>query len=160
MKAIMACDLKGGYAVNGGLPWPKESKDLQRFKELTSGQRILMGRGTWEGKGMPKPLPNRVNIIASTSDGPYDYPDGVAVIKYLSPENLALANVDWVIGGAKLIEAIWDQIDEFHLTRFRREYIHDQNMEHLLQRLETDFTQTRCQICLTHQYQIWKRKEI
>ena len=150
----MACEVKGGVGYQGSLPWPKDEKDLARFKELTLNQTVLMGSGTWEGKGMPKPLPNRKNIVVSTRA--LDLPEGVELVDLNKDP---LPDADWVIGGAALVESLWEHIDEFHLTRFRKAYEHDVNIEHLMQRLEQEFKQTRCQICLTHQYQIWKRKD-
>lgn len=65
---IMAMDLVNNVGKDDGLPW-KQSTDLKRFKELTDGHTIVMGRKTFESIG--KPLPNRVNLVV-TSD-----PDGM-----------------------------------------------------------------------------------
>lgn len=158
MKAIMACDVKGGIGVHGGLPWPKDDRDLQRFKELTLNQTVLMGRNTWESKGMPKPLPKRRNIVVTNRPITFAPESGLISVNNTRPDTMEALKVDWVIGGAKLVEDVWDQIDEFHLTRFRKHYICDTNIQHLLWRLEQEFKMLRCQICLTHQYQIWKRR--
>lgn len=48
--------------VNNSLPW-HHREDLQRFKRLTTGNIVVMGRKTFESIG--KPLPNRVNVIIS-----------------------------------------------------------------------------------------------
>ena len=66
MKLIIACDPKGGIGFNGKLPWTNLQGDLLRFKELTTGKVILMGRNTWES--LPKkPLPNRINVVVSSN---------------------------------------------------------------------------------------------
>jgi dihydrofolate reductase len=52
MKLIVACDPKGGIGYNNKLPWSKIEGDLPRFKELTTGKVILMGRNTWDS--LPK----------------------------------------------------------------------------------------------------------
>jgi len=152
MKAILAVEKNGGIGFEGSMPWPKQSKDLQRFKDLTLDTTILMGRGTWESTGMPKPLPNRKNIVASSSD--LDLPEGVEQIKELAVTDLL--NIDWVIGGANLIDNLWVGIDEIHLTRLKDAYECDTFFD--LDRLETDFELTRSQLCLTHTYEIWVRK--
>lgn len=158
MKAILACEKNGGIGFEGSMPWPKQEKDLARFKELTLNTTVLMGRGTWESTGMPKPLPNRKNIVVSSSSLFVKAPEeGVTVIDNTNPETIASLGVDWVIGGAKLIEDVWDQIDEFHLSRLRHEYECDTFLN--LTRLQNDFRLSRDQICLTHNYQIWMRKE-
>lgn len=152
MKAIMACELYGGIGLDGTMPWPKQEKDLARFKELTLNGTVLMGRGTWESKGMPKPLPNRKNIVVSTQ--PLKLPEGVELIN-LNKDPLPA--VDWLIGGAALVESLWEHIDEFHLSRLRHAYECDTWLD--LEKLERDFRLTRDQICLTHNYQVWKRKD-
>lgn len=55
----------GAIGLNGDLPW-KLAADLKRFKTLTSGHTVIMGRKTWES--IPpkyRPLPNRTNIVLS-----------------------------------------------------------------------------------------------
>lgn len=44
MKLIIACDPKGGIGYQNKLPWDKLQGDLPRFKELTTGKIVLMGR--------------------------------------------------------------------------------------------------------------------
>ncbi|MGF1536129.1 MAG: dihydrofolate reductase [Elainellaceae cyanobacterium] len=48
----------------GRLPWHLPA-DLKRFKQITTGHTVIMGRRTWEG--LPRPLPRRHNIVLSTS---------------------------------------------------------------------------------------------
>ena len=54
-----------GIGINNTLPW-NLPKDLKRFKELTSGQSVIMGRKTWESLPL-KPLSKRQNIIVSNT---------------------------------------------------------------------------------------------
>lgn len=152
MKAILACDRLGGIGYNGAMPWPKQTADLARFKELTTGKTIVMGRGTWESKGIPKPLPNRTNIVVSQSalSLPAD------VVQCNTVEDLKNYNVDWVIGGAGLFNSVFDQIDEIHLSKIRKTFICDTGID--LTRIEQEFELVRSQLCLTHNYEIWKRK--
>lgn len=152
MKAILACEKNGGIGFEGSMPWPRQAKDLARFKELTLNTTILMGRGTWESGGMPKPLPNRKNIVASSAD--LELPEGVEQIKELTVTDLS--NIDWLIGGAGLVENLWEGIDELHLSHLRSEYECDKHID--LELLEEDFTLVRSQMCVTHNYEIWKRK--
>jgi len=61
---------------NGALPW-RIPEDLKRFKELTSGHPIIMGRKTWES--IPekfRPLPLRKNIVITRTEN-YALPEGV-----------------------------------------------------------------------------------
>ena len=152
MKAILACERNGGIGHQGAMPWPKQDKDLARFKELTTGTTIIMGRGTWESNGMPKPLPNRTNVVVSTQD--LELPIDVVQIKDL--EDADLSSVDWCIGGAMLFGSLWSQFDEIHLSRLFAEYNCDTTVD--LSALEKDFYCARSQLNLTHTYEIWKRR--
>jgi dihydrofolate reductase len=69
IKGIMAVDDKGGISRGKSMPWPKNSLDLQWFKENTLNCVIVMGRKTWEDPFMPTPLKSRVTIIASGCSG-------------------------------------------------------------------------------------------
>jgi len=61
---IYAQDLNRGIGYKGDLPWPRISVDLERFKYLTQGTTVIMGRKTYESIG--RPLPNRQNIVVSS----------------------------------------------------------------------------------------------
>lgn len=156
MKAILAIEKNGGIGYKGSMPWPKQSKDLQRFKDLTQGTVVIMGRGTWESTGMPKPLPNRTNVVI-TSNESYE-PEGAYVLPSLdSIKYMPFAALpSWIIGGAGLVESSWDMIDEIHLSHLHAEYECDKHLD--LDMLESDFELTRSQLCMTHTYEIWKRK--
>ena len=66
IKAILACDEEGGVSKKGTIPWPKNSKDLGWFKKNTTNNVVVMGSKTWVDPLMPWPLPNRVNVLATT----------------------------------------------------------------------------------------------
>ena len=59
---IWAEDQAGGIGQDGDLPW-RQRTDLQRFKALTLGHAVVMGRRTWES--LPFPLPGRENLVLS-----------------------------------------------------------------------------------------------
>ena len=65
MKLIVACDPNGGIGYNNRLPWTNLQGDLPRFKNLTQGQVVVMGRNTWDS--LPKkPLLGRLNFIVTS----------------------------------------------------------------------------------------------
>lgn len=64
VNMIMAIDLADNIGKDDGLPW-KQSTDLKRFKELTDGHTVVMGRKTFESIG--KPLPNRLNLVVTSN---------------------------------------------------------------------------------------------
>ncbi len=101
----------------GKMPW-HISGDLKRFKRLTTGHTVLMGRKTFASIG--RPLPNRRNVVISSSPQP-------GVVTYRSvPEALQALKDEtkvFVIGGGQLYACLLDSADELYLT------IVDQNVE-------------------------------
>lgn len=102
ISLIVAHDKKHGIGMKNALPWTgKIPRDMARFKELTTGKPVIMGRKTFESIG--KPLPNRTNIIL-TRDRTWRAA-GVWRAHTLS-EALAIAGKEseevFVIGGAEL----------------------------------------------------------
>ena len=83
---------------DGGLPW-RLPEDMARFKDLTMGHTVLMGRLTWES--LPpkfRPLPGRRNVVLTRN--PQYRADGADVITSLD-EALAVPDT-WVIGGSEI----------------------------------------------------------
>ena len=151
MKVILACDPNGGIGYENKLPWSNIEGDLPRFKQLTAGQVIVMGRNTWDS--LPKkPLPGRLNLVVSSKT--FSVPPGALVINDLA--HFTHFKNAWLIGGAKLITNCWDMIDEVHLTKTFTEYTCD-TFINLLQ-LENDFTCWFKEQHNDHTYEIWKRK--
>lgn len=94
-------------------------QDLKRFKELTTGNIVIMGRKTYEAIG--KPLPNRTNIVV-TSKGIDFPPEGTTIIQvktledaYKVAEKLDGEKV-YVIGGGQLFEAAMPYTHTIELT--------------------------------------------
>jgi len=148
MKAVIACDPKGGIGYENRLPWDKIQGDLPRFKQLTDGKSIVMGRATWDS--LPKkPLPNRTNYVFSHR--PLD-----GAITITDPVYLSSVSDAWVIGGSKVFETCWEYIDEIHLTRTLTEYTCDTFID--LLKLEKEFMCWFKETNTDHSYEIWKRK--
>lgn len=64
LSHVVACSENGVIGKNGGLPWHLP-EDLKRFKALTTGHILIMGRKTYESIG--RPLPGRYTIVVSRS---------------------------------------------------------------------------------------------
>lgn len=113
MKIIVAIGKDGAIGKNGDLIW-KIPEDLKRFKALTTGNTIVMGRKTWES--LPKkPLPLRRNIVV-TRDADYRA-EGAEVMH--SPEEVkekTAGENTFIIGGAEIYRQFLPYTDELFLT--------------------------------------------
>ena len=121
IRAILACDENWGIGKSGALPWPHNPADLKWFKTSTLNHTIVMGKATWDSLPV-KPLPNRVNVVVSSSDI-------LAKVDVLSISDLRrrLSSMDtdqdvWIIGGADLIRQSLDIMDEIWLNEVEGSY--------------------------------------
>jgi dihydrofolate reductase len=91
-------------------------EDFKRFKALTSGHYIIMGRKTFES--FPKPLPNRTHIII-TRQLDYPAPEGCIVVPSLEKAiGLCPKNEEaFVIGGGEIYQQALDVVDKIDVTR-------------------------------------------
>lgn len=89
--------------------------DFKRFKELTSDCNVIMGRKTFES--LPKPLPNRKNIII-TRNIDYIVPDGCIVVSSLEDalEVESISEDTYIIGGGEIYRQSMDIIDKLEIT--------------------------------------------
>ncbi|MBO5352786.1 MAG: dihydrofolate reductase [Lachnospiraceae bacterium] len=106
---------------NGGIPW-KIKGEQKRFKELTTGNVVIMGRCSYEEIG--KPLPNRTTIVVSGTknfDG-----ENCLTAKSLS-EAIALAgNRDvFISGGVRLYEEALPLVEKMYITEIECEITGD-----------------------------------
>jgi dihydrofolate reductase len=102
LSLIVAMTRTGVIGRGGGLPWHL-SADLKRFKSLTMGHHIIMGRRTFESLG--RVLPGRTTIIVSRR-GDFTAPPGVIIVQNLDAATAAAATdpEPFVIGGGQLFE--------------------------------------------------------
>jgi len=92
------------------------SDDLKRFKSLTNGHHIIMGRKTFES--FPKPLPNRTHIVI-TRQKDYSAPSGVIVVNSLD-DAIDAARKDkqpFIIGGGEIYKQAMPLVDKLEITR-------------------------------------------
>ena len=101
--------------------------DFKRFKELTSGHYIIMGRKTFES--FPKPLPNRTHIII-TRDTTYlpkvtpDQEQNIIVVHSLDQALLKAASQEtiFIIGGGEIYNLSMEVADRIELTRVHQTF--------------------------------------
>lgn len=115
MNAIFAVNAVNGFGTGDDMPWPKSMVDLQRFKKITLGSTVIMGSGTWNSN-MPKPLPNRRNIVLSTTL----YDDRCDVYRNITDMlmNIKQDEPTFVIGGSKVLWMLRPNIQKVYLTKF------------------------------------------
>lgn len=104
-----------GIGLNNKLLW-NIPEDLKRFKEITSGHPIIMGRKTYESIG--RPLPNRTNIII-TRNSDYKAP-GCVVVESLERALEKAKNTHseeiFIIGGGEIFKQALPVTDKLYLT--------------------------------------------
>ena len=104
LAIIVAASENHVIGRDNGLIWHL-SADLKRFKALTTGHAILMGRKTFESMG--RALPNRRNVVISGNPG-FVAP-GAEVVPDI-PKAL------FVIGGGSIYREFWDKASQLYLT--------------------------------------------
>lgn len=115
--ALVAAVARGGVIGRGGaLPW-RLPEDLRRFRELTTGHAVVMGRKTWDS--LPerfRPLPGRRNVVV-TRDASWSA-DGAERAGSLEEALRVLAGEPrvFVIGGAEVFAQALPLADELYLT--------------------------------------------
>ena len=113
---VVAIADNGVIGDQGRLPW-RIGEDLKRFKALTTGHTVVMGRKTWDS--LPKkPLPGRVNIVCTRDPGwKAPYPDVKSVtVPQLDLSFLAPGKDLMVIGGAEIYHYFLPKADRIELT--------------------------------------------
>lgn len=123
---VVARAVNGVIGNNGALPWHLPA-DLKRFKAITVGKPVVMGRKTYESIG--KPLPGRQNIVM-TRDALW-HADGVTIVPNLA-EAVVAAGLDprirgtvMIIGGAQIYAAALPIATRIELTEVAAEPVGD-----------------------------------
>jgi dihydrofolate reductase len=115
LSLIVAMDERRGIGYQGHLPW-KLSADLKRFKQLTMGHHIIVGRKTFESIG--RPLPGRQTIVITRN--PVFRADGVVTVHSVeSAIDLASGRAEdeaFICGGAEVYAEAIRFADRIYLT--------------------------------------------
>lgn len=113
LQIIVAMAPDRAIGVRGGLPW-RLPEDLKRFKRLTMGHAMIMGRKTFESIG--KALPGRRSIVVSRALAPVD---GVEIVASFDDAVARARETDpapFVIGGAAMYDAALPLATDLHVT--------------------------------------------
>ena len=110
--ALVAMADNGVIGRDNGLPWHLPD-DLRRFKAITLGHSVLMGRRTFESIG--KPLPGRRNLVL-TRNPAWDGPGCETVTSVDAARAIAGSSKLFVIGGAEVFSLCWPIVGRLELT--------------------------------------------
>jgi dihydrofolate reductase len=121
ISAIAAMDRFGIIGNGKGLPWRSLPRDMARFKQLTFGKPVIMGRGTYDS--MSAPLPERFNIVMSREIKASPFSRFVpvksvydAISEANDYHNHHYTNEAFIIGGGQIFEQTVELWDRIYLT--------------------------------------------
>jgi dihydrofolate reductase len=120
INCLVAVDRNRGIGFEGQMPWPHLNGDMKWFKQMTTGQVIIMGSTTYDSIG--RPLPNRINVVISRKRllGDHTFDDCGSALDYCAVE---YPDKDiFVIGGSAIYEQYLDIIDRFYVTEIDATY--------------------------------------
>ncbi|XMO87597.1 dihydrofolate reductase [Algibacter sp. AS12] len=120
LTIIVAAAENNAIGLGNKLIWHL-SDDLKRFKALTNGHHIIMGRKTFES--FPKPLPNRTHVVI-TRQKDYNVPDGVIVVHSLE-DAIDASRKDsnpFIIGGGQIYKQAMAIANKIELTRVHENF--------------------------------------
>ncbi len=127
MLALIAAVAKNGVIGDkNDLLWHLP-EDLKRFKELTTGKTVIMGRKTFESiyKRLGKGLPNRTNVVI-TRQTDMQVPEGVILQSNIHDAMRSHAGSDiFVIGGGEIYRQTIDLADTLYITHMHQEFTGD-----------------------------------
>lgn len=113
----------GGIGLDNALPW-HVPEDMMRFKQITSGHTVVMGKNTFESIG--KPLSNRKNVVVTHNPDVKRDQDNL-IFRCMDDTELYLESLNdealvFVIGGPSLYEHFWPVAYGAYITRIHKAY--------------------------------------
>jgi dihydrofolate reductase len=117
---VLAMAENGVIGKEGAIPW-RIADDMKRFKALTLGKPVVMGRKTWDS--LPrKPLPDRTNIVVTRQAG-WQADGAVTASSFDEALRKAQSAADiMVIGGGEIYHAALAEADRIELTQIHRAF--------------------------------------
>lgn len=115
ISLIAAVAKNGTIGFENTLPW-RQADDLERFRNLTNGHTVLMGRKTFESIGRPLPMRHNVVLTRQALQIP-----GVQVIHSLQEMMEVEGEELFVIGGSNVYEQTIGQADRLYITEIHAE---------------------------------------
>ena len=115
---VVAAAENGVIGKDGAIPW-RISEDMKRFKALTMGHTIVMGRKTWDS--LPKqPLPGRVNVVVTRQT---DWrAEGALTAASLGQATAGTSGTVMVIGGEEIYQRALPMASRIELTEVHKDF--------------------------------------
>jgi dihydrofolate reductase len=115
---VVAIADNGVIGKDGGIPW-HISEDMKRFKAMTMGHTLVMGRKTWDS--LPKkPLPGRVNVVVTRQA---DWrPEGALTAASLGQATAGTSGTVMVIGGEEIYQRALPMASRIELTEVHKAF--------------------------------------
>lgn len=129
------------------------SEDLKRFKKITEGSTIIMGRKTFES--LPKVLPNRVHIVLTKDKNYKVHDERVKVVYSIDSLNSFIEGDEeaFVIGGGEIYSLFMPYINKIYLTRIHKEYEGDTKFPEIDMKIWSEVEKTKkCDENLTYEF--------
>ncbi len=113
LSIIVAMSENRAIGLDGAMPWHLPA-DLKRFRALTTGHAIIMGRKTWQSIG--RPLPDRQSIVITRD--PAFQTDGASVVHDLDTAISAAGDDQeiFIIGGGEIYQHALPRADRVYIT--------------------------------------------
>lgn len=145
MNLIAAVDKNWGIGYKGQL-LDHISEDLKYFKEKTTGKVVIMGKNTFLSLPNQEPLPNRENLVISSSnfDNVKTFKTPEDALKYAREKYNE--NDIFIIGGGMLYRTMLPFCDTAYITKIDKEYIADtflQNLDDYMDCVDTESLTTK-----------------
>jgi dihydrofolate reductase len=122
---VVAVADNGVIGKDGKIPW-HISQDLKRFKALTLGHTVVMGRKTWDS--LPrKPLPGRVNVVVTRQKD--WHAEGAIAASSLGAATAGTSGTVMIIGGAEIYERALPMATRIELTEVHQAFEGDAKFE-------------------------------
>lgn len=143
MKLICAVDKNWSIGYEGRL-LAEINTDLKRFRDMTKGHIVIMGKNTWDSIPRHDPLPNRVNIVLTEevdleNKGFIVARSMIDLLEILNEINQDDSKSVFVIGGSSVVEQLYPRVTEAYITKIDKVF---ENADRSIINLDEDETWT------------------
>jgi dihydrofolate reductase len=123
INCIVAVERNQGIGFNGQMPWPHLKGDMQWFRQMTTGNVVIMGSTTYDSLG--KPLPNRINVVISRKRelGDHTFDNCRSALDFCAVEYPD--KEIFIVGGSAIYEQYKYVVDRFYITEINASYSSD-----------------------------------